>query len=621
MSAALFATIVATHAGAAGHAAEVVARHAYFGDLHVHTLYSFDAFVFGVRADPDDAYRYARGEPLAHPEAGSIRLSGPPLDFMAVTDHAEYLGVIPRLAEPDNAFGRPDLTRRLNSTDLSEVLRGHAQITRAIVTGEADPNLDDRQITASTWQRIIDAAERHYQPGIFTTFVGFEFTPHPGANLHRNVIFRTDDVPAQPFGALDSMNPQNLWSWLDGLRSRGIEGMAIPHNANWSNGAMFPGFQQIGSPVDADYAAQRRRNEPLVELTQTKGTSETHPLLSPNDEWAAFELFGDQPGHITGLAEDEIQLDGSYARQALMSGMQMAETYGFNPYRFGFIGSSDTHNAGAAYDERDYVGKLGIRDGTPRKRQSVLPAGAESWQDPALQEGSDGGPSYLVDWSAAGLAGVWAKENTREALYDAMRRRETFATSGPRIRIRMFAGYGIGGGIFDNPAGLDALYESATPMGGEMQSAPAHQAPELIIHALRDPRGAGLERLQVIKAWVEDGETHDRIFDVACADGQAPDPATHRCPAPESSVNLADCSISDQRGAVELQARWRDPGFDAGQRAFYYARVLENPTCRWSTWDAIRAATPPNPGVPATLQERAWTSPIWVLPAVSGTGR
>ncbi|MEQ8486916.1 MAG: DUF3604 domain-containing protein [Pseudomonadales bacterium] len=592
-----------------GAADEPAGRHAYFGDLHVHTLYSFDAFVFGIRTTPDDAYRYARGAPLPHPAAGEIRLGGPPLDFLAVTDHAEYLGVIPELAAPAQPECRRELAALLNSPTLAEVMQGHSRVARGIVTGEADPNLDDVGVQRATWQDIVAAAERHYRPGEFTTFVGFEYTPHPGANLHRNVIFRGARVPEAPFGALQSLDPEDLWSWLDGLRADGVEAMAIPHNANWSNGAMFALTRSDGALIDAAYAAQRARNEPLIEITQTKGTSETHPLLSPNDEWAGFELFGDRPSHLSGVSAEQVRLPGSYGRQALLDGLAMAARSGFNPYRFGFVGSSDTHNTGGSFVESDYAGKLGIRDGTPPLRGSVpLPvedAGSAPVAAAAAQQ---------LYWGSGGLAGVWATENTREALYDAMRRGETFATSGPRIRIRLLAGYGLPADLLDRPGGLDRAQAqgAATPMGGELRA--RAEAPELAVWALRDPASAGLERLQIVKLWVRDGVVGEQVVDVACAGGHQPDPATGRCPATRVTVDLADCSQPAGAGAAELKALWRDPEHRPEDRALYYARVIEHPTCRWSTWDAVRAGLVPNPAVPATIQERAWSSPVWLLP-------
>ncbi|MFW6093704.1 MAG: DUF3604 domain-containing protein [Pseudomonadota bacterium] len=592
---------------------EAVRREAFFGDLHVHTRYSYDAFVFNVRAGPDDAYRYARGESLEHPNGYAMRLRGPPLDFMAVTDHATYLGVLPSLEHPESRLAGSELADLLVSEDFSEAMRGHRQVTRSIITGETHPEVYDETVIRSSWQEIVEAAERHYEPGEFTTFVGYEFTSHPGANLHRNVIFRSSKVPEMPFAALDSLNPEKLWRWMDEQRRRGIDSLAIPHNANWSNGMMFQRSTFRGDALDSEYSERRLRNEPLVEITQVKGTSETHPLLSPNDEWAGFELFGDDPERLIGGNDgDPVPLQGSYVRDALRGGIALEARSGHNPFRFGVVGSSDSHNAAAAYYEADYAGKTGVSDGTPERRGSVLPEGVTDW-DAMLELEPDEAPTpYLINWSSAGLAGIWAEENTRESLFRAMRRKETFATSGPRIRLRFFAGYGYDADVLEAGA-TQRLYRGGVPMGGDLPIQDDDAAPRFVVQALGDPLSAGLDRLQIIKGWVEDGETRERVYDVACAGGEAPDSRTHRCGEVSRKVP-GECGASRDAGAAGLGRVWRDPGFDPNQRAFYYARVLERPSCRWSTWDARRAGDPPNPKVPAMVQQRAWSSPIWIVP-------
>ena len=565
--------------------AQAPERDAYFGDLHVHTKYSADAYSFGARSGPDEAYAFAKGAPLRHPSGQTIRMRGAPLDFLAVTDHAEYLGNITALGDPGH---------RLAGSELTEVVRGVmvAAFTRfgaALRTGEADPLLHDDRIRADAWQRIAAAAERHNDPGTFTTFVGYEYSSAPDGMLHRNVVFRGARVPKLPFGATDSLDPEDLWAWLDGLRGKGIEALSIPHNTNLSNGNFFLTTTFEGESMDAEYAAARLRNEPIVEMTQVKGTSDTHPLLSPNDEWADFEIVGDG-------------VPGAYVRDALLTGLEMQRGKGFNPYRFGFIGSSDTHNVGGAYEEPTYHGKIGNADGRPEWRR-VSPVEAEA---PLLDQLRGG---MTAGWGASGLAGVWAEANTREAIYAAFRRKETFATSGPRIRVRFFAGHG------SVATDAEALRAGGIPMGGELE-ARADGAPRFLAWAVRDPQSAWLQRLQVVKGWLDDGGgRQERVFDVACSDGLSPDPASHRCPDNGAGVDLETCAFDHDRGAVELSAVWSDPEFDPDTRAFYYARVLENPTCRWSTWDALRAGLPLQPEVPTSLQERAWSSPIWITPA------
>ena len=586
-------------------------RNAYFGDLHIHTRYSFDAFVFGTRASPDVAYSYARGEAITHPAGYQIQLDRP-LDFYAVTDHGSYLGMWSAMTDPGHPLHDAPETRRFfdpkNVHERYEAFRAGSSFLR----DHPDPGA-----SRSAWREIIASAARNYEPGKLTTFVAYEFTSsYPeGANQHRNVIFRGANAPELPFTRLDSPNPEDLWDWLDGLRAQGIEALAIPHNSNQSIGYKFARQKLSGEPLDAAYTRLRMRNEPLVEMTQVKGTSETHPLLSPNDEWADFE--------IELLTPEESTLDrlrGSYVRDAYLAGLDFEEKEGFNPYRFGMIGASDSHNAGAAYQESSHFSKVGFIDGMPEGRGSVPPGGATSWKDAERAPGSDATTSLplpttelFATWGASGLAGVWADENTRESIYDAFRRKETFATTGPRIRVRFFASYGFGDDPLQDEDLVAKAYEHGVSMGADL---PARRrgVPQFLVWAMQDPESAKLQRVQVIKGWIEDGQPRERVYDVACSDGLEVDSETHRCPDNGAQVDLTDCSVSADIGSTELRTLWTDPDFDRGQRAFYYLRALENPTCRWSTWDAIRAGTPPRPGLALTLQERAFSSPIWLIP-------
>lgn len=576
-------------------------RSAYFGDLHVHTRWSFDAYLFSVRTTPDDAYAYARGEAIEH--AGGFRFQlAEPLDFQAVTDHGIYLGVMAAMDDPESSLYEGELARELRGeTGLGAGERFQRAI-QALVQGEL-LELDTEQISRSAWQRIVAAAERHYEPGKFTTFAGYEYTTSSDdrGNLHRNVIFRDSSVPPLPFSSVDSRNPEDLWRWLDRRRAEGIEALAIPHNSNGSNGHMFRLQSFNGEPLDAEYAETRMRNEPLVEVTQVKGTSEVHPLISPNDEWADFEIF---PFRIATRLPSAPQ--GSYVREAYLNGLALEAARGFNPFRFGLIGATDSHNSGGTPEESNYHSKVGVLDATPQRRGSV----------PLDEPRPDGGAyvdNYYSLWGASGLAVVWAEQNTRESIYDALRRKETFATSGPRIRIRFFAGYDFADDLASDPEMVKKAYESGVPMGADLNGE-GERAPRFLVWAARDPNSAALQRVQVVKGWVENGESREQIFDVACSDGLEPDPAGHRCPDNGAGVDLSDCSTSGDLGAVELRALWSDPAFAASERAFYYVRVLENPTCRWSTWDAIRAGVEPNPDLPAVIQERAWSSPIWYTP-------
>ncbi|XOV89177.1 MAG: DUF3604 domain-containing protein [Pseudomonadota bacterium] len=606
------------------------ARQAYFGDLHVHTTYSFDAFAFGTLATPYDAYRYAMGEAIKHPAGFDVQLREP-LDFYAVTDHAMFLGAVQAAADPSTAFGQMPRNRPLHNlnADLSTSTipkRGRtfsgflADTVNGVTSGEIDIEMLNA-ITRDAWADIINAAEQYNQPGKFTTFVAYEYTTSSDdrGNLHRNVIFRgADKLPVMPFSRYHSQDPAGLWDWMDGLREQGIEALAIPHNSNGSNGQMFKLVDWAGNPLDDNYARQRLRNEPLIELTQIKGTSETHPALSMNDEWADFEIM---PFRVaTTLASAP---DGSYARDALLKGLSLEDKGIANPYKFGFVGASDTHVAATSDDESNYFSKVGLMDGAPAFRGSVPLSEAEA---KLVREAgrleireTEAGPyatGAYETWSASGLTGVWAEENTRDAIYDAYRRKETFATSGPRIRIRFFGGFDFAADTLSEKDVLTRAYAKGVSMGSDLL-VQGDQPPAFIVWAQRDMRSAALQRLQVVKGWTVNGEHHEQVYDVACSDGGNVDPNTHRCPDNGASVDLSDCSVTPGLGAAELKTVWQDPDFDPANRAFYYARVLENPTCRWSTWDAVRAGVAPRSDLKATIQERAWSSPIWLVRAGS----
>jgi len=471
-------------------------------------------------------------------------------------------------------------------------------------------------VTRRAWADIINAAEQYNDPGHFTTFVAYEYTSSTDdvGNLHRNVVFRgADKLPAVPFSRLNSQNPEGLWDWMDTLRGQGIESLAIPHNSNGSNGQMFKLVDWAGDPMDDEYADQRIRNEPIVEITQVKGTSDTHPLLSPNDEWADFEIYKFRVG--TSLHSEE---KGSYVREALLNGLALEAQGVKNPYQFGFVAASDTHVAGTSDDEETYFSKAGLLDGLPERRGSV-PVDtmygliARFLAPDTLTEVDGRTYTYgggFESWSASGVTGVWAEENTRDAIYDAFRRKETFATSGPRMRVRFFAGHDYAPDILDSETMIEEAYAGGVAMGGEL--ATSGEPPRFVAWASADPRGTALQRLQIIKGWEKGGETYEEVYDVACSDGLIPDPDTHRCGDNGARVNISDCSITEGVGAAELKTVWQDPDYDPDSRAFYYVRALENPTCRWSTWDAIRAGVEPRPDLHTTLQERVWSSPIWV---------
>ncbi len=598
----LAGSLVGTVAGVtAAHAEEAPQnRQVLFGETHLHTLLSFDSYIFGNRNTPDDAYRYAKGETITHPGGFEMKLTAP-LDFQAVTDHAIYLGMLPAMHDPRQNASRHELARAIRKAKTpTERLEAFQKLFPRLVKSDRPDDLVDENVMKSAWAEIIEAANTHYQPGTFTTLIAYEYTSGPQSqNLHRNVFFRGDEAPVLPFSRIMSPNPEDLWAWMDGLRDKGLDSIAVPHNPNGSNGLMFRTEQWDGTPMDQDYADTRMRNEPLVEVTQVKGDSETHPALSPNDEFADFETM---PYRI-GVWEDS-QPDGSYVRQAYRRGLEMAAKGNGNPYKFGLIGASDTHVGAGAFDEDNYWSKVGLVDATPQARGSVpLPKPND--------DGSLYSPNKFETWSASGLAAVWADSNTREGIFDAMRRKETYATTGPRIKLRFFASSGFAPSILSQNDMVKAAYDEGVPMGGDLSLSP-NQTPQFLVWAMRDPLSNGLQRVQMVKGWVDaDGASHEKVFDIQCAGDKSPN-AAGRCPDNQAKVDVTTCKSSAATSADEMKTLWQDPDYRADQAAFYYVRVLENPSCRWSTWDALRSGVAPRAGIDSVIQERAYSSPIWV---------
>tara|TARA_X000000368_G_scaffold101452_1_gene78256 strand:+ start:1139 stop:3205 length:2067 start_codon:yes stop_codon:yes gene_type:complete len=623
---------------------------AYFGDLHVHTKYSFDAYIFGTKATPDDAYRYAKGDSIKHPLGFDMQLEDP-LDFYAVTDHGAWLGMLQAYADPNTVPGSMSFAKDLHGLNddknlNTDSLARRLGLFRNLITGELvaptknpikilkaylqedtiyGTNAFDRETHQSAWRDTAEAAERHNDPGKFTTFLAYEFTSSGigQSNLHRNVVFKESKGPVQPFSIVDSRNPEDLWDWMDNLREEGVESLAIPHNSNGSNGQMFKLVDWAGNPMSDEYASKRMRNEPLVEITQVKGTSDSHPLLSPNDEWADFEIM-----NFRIASPFYSRPQGSYVRDAYLRGLSLESEYRINPYKFGLVGASDTHTGAISDKESDFHSKAGIIDGTPVLRGaapvdnklkeqiestdlSVVIAGFKEIEDKEFIQ------TAYTEWGASGLAGVWAENNTRRSIYDAFRRKETFATTGSRIKVRFFAGYDIDNALNEEDP-VAFAYSKGVTMGSDILESDG-KAPSFLVWALRDIKRAPLDRVQVIKGWTDiSGRTYEKVFDVACSWGISPDPKTNRCANNGAKVNLENCEISKNVGSNELKTIWKDPEFDSTIKAFYYVRVLENPTCRWSTWDALKSGNKPRSDIPSTIQERAWSSPIWYVPNFRG---
>ena len=584
-------------------------RNLYFGDLHIHTAFSYDAYAMGNRTLPEDAYRFAQGGTIPHGLGYPIRPSRP-LDFAAVTDHAEFLGVPKHVNEEAIAAGKTDRIARFRRA-LEDGNRlaatWHSLYVSVVELGSRERRLarfgkpGHEPVSQRAWRHIIRAAEEYYRPGSFTTFIAYEWSSMPNdENLHRNVIYRGGQAPEFPFSSLDSEDPRALWRALDAQRAAGADALAIPHNANLSNGRMYADAQFDGAPFDADYAAQRARNEPISEIMQIKGQSETHPTLSPEDEFADFEVLDTQLKAELEPSEPR----GSYARDALRRGLSTWRRENFNPYRFGVIGASDSHNSGTPAEEGDYFGKMTISDGSASMRLGA-----------AMLFLSETMSQRMQGWGSAGLAAVWATENNREALFDALRRRETYATSGPRISLRFFGGWTLAENALDRPDGIALAYRDGVPMGGELDSSGAGEtapAPEFLVWATKDPLGANLDRAQIVKLWVDaDGASHERVHDVGAGDGRRVG-ADGKLPPVGSTVDIAKASYRNAIGAAEIAARWRDPAFDPAQAAAYYVRVLEIPTPRWTAYDAKRLGVPAP--APTTLRERAVSSAIWYQP-------
>lgn len=606
----------------------------YWGELHLHTSESFDATLFGTTLGVEDAYRFAKGEALSSPSGEIMQLSRP-LDFVAITDHAEGFGtrthcgtagltlgeraacwlvnepnveifqILAKAARGTGESGDPSLPAGVYQPIIRQPLKSGAFPTCRIGDGAAERCLKN---ASTDWARYVKLADTYYEPGVLTTLIGYEYSPGmpEQGKHHRNVIFRSNTVPEKAISSLDVPNAIELWKSLEATCIDECDFLTIPHNPNKAWGLMYSRYTWDGQAYkEADWRLRQKR-EPLAEIFQIKGAQECALGVGATDEECAFEQVFDpcEPGETYGCA-----FQTGFVRQGLKVGLQLEQELGFNPLQTGFIAATDSHNSNPGdVEEWDYPGAIGAVTSSASRR---------------LRLPEDDRPAYKTPLkfnTSGGLAAVWAPENTREAIFDALARRETYATSGPRMAVHFYAGWDFDETVTDATDAIQLVRTGGVPMGGVLRPSvnaenTQQASPGFVVWAAQDPMDAPLQRVQMVKGWINvEGQTQEKVVDIACADGLTVDPATGRCPDNDASVDLNTCSFSRDSGASELKTVWHDPDYDPAQSAFYYVRVLMNPTCRWSTYDAIRLGREPHPGVPATIRERAWTSPIWLDP-------
>lgn len=615
-----------------------------WGDVHLHTNLSWDAYYMGNRtADLETAYRFAKGMPVVHPfHRAKVRINRP-LDFLAVTDHAEFLGLPHNAIDVQSDSAKTRLGRHLTNiyeqggpgaTALVTMIVAFQTSQAATASSEdgdaasrfpppppqvtdefvswimENPDIwdefFDQDVMTTAWDMILGAADRHYQPGKFTTLVGWEYSPQAnGGNLHRVVLTPASGASMKsikPFSFMDDDDPEGLWKWLENIqRTTGVDFVAIPHNSNLSKGTMFSDKRLNGELIDAVYAERRARWETVAEVTQMKGDSETHPILSPDDEFADFEFFA----HQLASFKDDIKVppvtEADYLRSALKKGLKLGNQLGVNPFKLGMIGSTDGHNALSSVEEDNFLGKFG-EGTTPEEAPKPVGdfSGYTNW-----------------DFSSSGLAAVWATENTREEIFAAFRRREVYGTTGPRIKLRFFGGYDYGNKDLNAKSLANIGYKKGVPMGSDLFAAngPLDKTPNFLIQAAKDPASANLDRIQVVKGWLDnDGKAKEKVFNVAWAGNRQID-KNGRLPSVGNTVDVKTARYSNSIGEAELATIWTDPEFDPDQSAFYYVRVLEIPTPRQSLYDAVALQVTHPDAFPLTIQERAYSSPIWYVPA------
>lgn len=573
----------------------------FFGDMHLHTSLSADANFLGTNTLPEDSYKYAMGQEVDYMGQKAKRIA--PLDFLAVTDHAEYLGAIAAIRDPKGPYAGTALYKLYNSTDQKDMDAAFVGFNKDMAANRPDTAINKPDVIKSGWQKLITAAEAYNKPGKFTTFIGYEWTSAPLAenkgqqNLHRCVIFKGNKVPNMPYSCFESLDPEDLWTYLENARKTGSDVLAVPHNGNVSNGRMFDTKTLSGKPLTREYAERRMANEPLTEMNQGKGQSETHPELSPNDEFANYELFE----LLLASSIKAKYKTGSYIRQAYGKGQELQATLGVNPFKVGVEGGTDYHSGISSTEENNYPGSHASLDLMEKNYKAILSA----------TESAGGEPPTKI--SAAGLTGVWAESNTREAIFDALKRKECFATSGNRIKVRMFAGWNYNNDLIKQNDWVKQAYASGVPMGADLVAAGTPGKPKFLVQAIKDPNAGNLDRIQIIKVSTKNGKSTEKIYDVIWSGDRKKD-AKGKLPAVGNTVDVKAATYTNTIGSAELIGYWEDTEFDPAAYVTYYARVIEIPTPRWSTYLAAKHQMDVNKSVAATIQERAWTSPVWYVP-------
>jgi hypothetical protein len=570
-------------------------KNCFFGSTHTHSAMSFDAYNFGSRTTPDQVYDFDAGGQIEY--LGTKMQRRQALDFTCLTDHSEYLGINQLLIDTTNPLSKSPVGLLVNMNNKDSGLKAFEIMYGSMIHEKPIDYLVNPKVIAANWKFEIDVANKHYKPGKYTTIHSYEWTSAPGfANMHRNVFFRGDKLPELIYSALNSDKPEDLWTWMEAQRKTGIDVFAISHNGNLSNGLMYPMKDTYGNPLNMAYAERRNINEPLTELEQTKGTSETHPKISPNDEFADYEIMSYilYPGQLVPA-----KIDGGYVRQAYGHGLEFLQSMGGNPFKMGVVGGTDMHSGMNATEEYNYPGSHAEIDNTSTKR---------------LHGTFGKGGLHCIWESAAALTGVWAEENTRDAIFDALKRKEVFCTSGQLMKIRIFGGWNFDGNSMKDADWVKKAYVNGVPMGGDLPAMSANaKAPTFIVQAIKDPNSGNLDRIQVIKVSLKNGRYFEKIYNAVWSGDRKLD-ASGKLPPVGNTVDVKNASYTNTIGSAELSGFWTDPDFDPKEPACYYIRVLEIPVPRWSTYDAKALGENIPKGTPASIQERAWSSAIWYTP-------